>query len=207
MTSTAPSTSKDTPPSIQSSSQDAITNSGLNTSVEIGKYIALDCEMVGIGPSGLESALARITITNYTLDQIYDSYVLPTEQVTDWRTPVSGMRPQHMTHARTFKEVQTDVARIMKGRIVVGHALRHDFAVLKLSHPRRDLRDTARHGPYRALVGGTPKLSLLASELLGLEIQSGEHSSLEDARAAMLLFKRDKNRFETKERDQVRRRG
>lgn len=187
----------DTPP-LSSHPAPAAVNAGLSPTVEIGKYIALDCEMVGVGPHGHESALARVSIVNYNTQQVYDSYVRPKEPVTDWRTPVSGIRPAHMAAARSFEDVQADVARIIKDRVVVGHALRHDFTALLLDHPVRDVRDTSRLRAYRKVAGGTPKLSLLASELLGVEIQGGEHSSLEDARACMLLFRRDKEAFEVK---------
>lgn len=168
-------------------------------SVEVGKYIAIDCEMVGVGPDGLESNLARVSLVNYDGDQIYDSYVQPREKVTDWRTHVSGISPSHMVGARTFETVQADVAKIVEGRIIVGHSVRHDLEALKLSHPYRHVRDTAHHPPYRKLAGGgSPKLKILASELLGLEIQVGEHSSVEDARACMLLFRREKDAFESR---------
>ena len=181
------------------------TNAGPNESVEIGKYVALDCEMVGVGPNGSDSALARVSIVDYYNVQVYDSYVLQKEPVEDWRTPISGIKPMHMKEARTFEEVQAAVAEILKDRIVVGHGLRHDFKALLLDHPRRDIRDTSKHTPYKKIAGGRPKLSLLASQLLGLEIQSGEHSSLEDARACMMLFRRDKDAFEVKRPKGVRR--
>ncbi|KAK6381258.1 3'-5' exonuclease [Exophiala oligosperma] len=174
-------------------------NDGLSTSIEIGKYVAIDCEMVGVGPHPeRESALARVSIVNYNGDQVYDSYVLPQETVTDWRTFVSGVEPKHMKHARSFQEAQADVAKIMQGRVLIGHHISHDLNALKLSHPQRDIRDTARHTPYKRIHGGSgyPRLKLLASELLGFEIQEGEHSSIEDARACMLLFRRDKAAFE-----------
>jgi RNA exonuclease 4 len=162
----------------------------------VGKYVAVDCEMVGVGPDpDRESALARVSLVNG--DQIYDSYVVPLEPVTDWRTHISGVSPQHMKNARTFKEAQSDVAGIFKDRILIGHAIRHDLGALMITHPQRDIRDTARHGPYRKISGGgSPRLKLLVSELLGFEIQEGEHSSVEDARACMLLFRRDKAAFE-----------
>jgi RNA exonuclease 4 len=167
-------------------------------SIEIGKYIALDCEMVGVGTQpGPESALARVSIVNYDGDQIYDSYVKAKEMVTDWRTHVSGIMPKHMAVARNFEEVQTTVFDILQDRILIGHSLSHDLDALLLSHPRKDIRDTARHPPYRRLAGGSsPRLKILASELLGIHIQAGEHSSIEDARACMMLFKRDKAAFE-----------
>ncbi|KAL6248152.1 3'-5' exonuclease [Rhinocladiella similis] len=174
-------------------------NAGLSKSAEVGKYVAIDCEMVGVGPHpDRESALARVSIVNYNGEQVYDSYVLPQETVTDWRTFVSGVEPKHMKHARSFQEAQADVAKIMQGRVLVGHHISHDLNALKLSHPQRDIRDTARHAPYKRIHGGSgyPRLKMLASELLGFEIQEGEHSSIEDARACMLLFRRDKTAFE-----------
>ncbi|OAP65778.1 hypothetical protein AYL99_01750 [Fonsecaea erecta] len=173
-------------------------NAGLSPEVEIGRYVALDCEMVGVGPNPeRESALARVSIVNYNGDQVYDSYVLPLEAVTDYRTHISGISHHHMKSARPFKEVQVEVAKILKDRVIIGHSIRHDLEALMISHPQRDVRDTARHPPYRKMAGGgSPRLKILASELLGFEIQQGEHSSVEDARACMLLFRKDKSAFE-----------
>lgn len=167
-------------------------------SADIGRYIAVDCEMVGVGPNpDKKSALARVSIVNFHGVQIYDSFVEPKERVTDWRTHVSGITQELIENARTLEEVQRDVTRIMTDRILVGHALRNDLDALFLGHPRRDIRDTSRHKPFRALcAGNTPSLKLLASELLGVEIQGGKHSSVEDARACMLLYRRDKDTFE-----------
>jgi RNA exonuclease 4 len=154
--------------------------------------------MVGVGPEpDRESALARVSIVNYDGEQVYDSFVKPLEQVTDWRTHVSGILPKHMNEARRLHEVQEDVCKILQDRVLIGHAIRHDLEALLISHSKRDIRDTARHPPYRKLAGGSsPRLKILASELLGLDIQVGEHSSVEDARACMMLFRRDKAAFE-----------
>jgi RNA exonuclease 4 len=154
--------------------------------------------MVGVGPNpDRESALARVSVVNYNGEQVYDSYVLPKETVTDWRTHVSGIVPHHMKIARSLEEVQADISKLVKDRILIGHSIRNDLEALMLGHPKRDIRDTARHAPYRKLAGGSsPRLKILASELLGFEIQDGAHSSVEDARACMLLFRRDKAAFE-----------
>lgn len=167
-------------------------------SVEIGKYVAIDCEMVGVGPNpDKESALARVSIVNWNGDQVYDSFVRPKEKVTDWRTHVSGIAPKHMIDARSFEEVQKDVVQILEDTVLVGHSIRNDLEALMLSHPKRDIRDTSKYPPYRKIAGGgSPRLKLLASELLGLKIQEGAHSSVEDARATMFLFRRDKEGFE-----------
>ena len=173
-------------------------NAGLSPSVEVGKYLAIDCEMVGVGPQpGDESALARVSVVNYHGHQVYDSFVQPKETVTDYRTHVSGITPKLLQSARTLELVQRDVAALMEGKILVGHAVRHDLDALMFGHPKRDIRDTSRHPPFRRLAAGrTPGLKRLASELLGIDIQGGEHSSVEDARATMLLFRREKENFD-----------
>jgi hypothetical protein len=54
--------------------------------------------MVGVGPFGLESVLARVTVVNFVGDVVLDEFVLPQEPVTDWRTPVSGVRKEDMAN-------------------------------------------------------------------------------------------------------------
>ncbi|XP_012060236.1 PREDICTED: RNA exonuclease 4 [Atta cephalotes] len=161
------------------------------------KQLAMDCEMVGIG-DGTESIIARVSIVNKYGDCIYDKYVKPREKVVDYRTAISGVRPEHLQDGESFNIVQKEVADILKGRILVGHALKHDLNVLYLSHPRRYWRDTSRYKPFRQVSkGNTPSLKKLAYELLGREIQVGEHSSVEDARAAMQLYMLYKNKWES----------
>lgn len=181
-------------------------NGGLHPSHKVGKYLALDCEMVGTGPPPhADNVLARASLVNFHGEQIYDSYVQAPQgiKVEDYRTFVSGIKPHHMRpgYARPFTEVQNDVANLLDGRILVGHALRNDLSTLLLSHPKRDLRDTARHPKFRIESRGkAPALRNLAKSELGLDIQTGEHSSVEDARAAMLLFQKEKSGFEEENR-------
>ncbi|XP_032682476.1 RNA exonuclease 4 isoform X2 [Odontomachus brunneus] len=164
------------------------------------KQIAIDCEMVGIG-DGTESMVARVSIVNKYGDCLYDKYVKPRELVVDYRTSVSGIRPEHLLNGEDFNVVQKEVADMLKGRLLVGHALKHDLDVLYLSHPRRYLRDTSRYKPFRQLSkGNTPSLKRLTCELLGQEIQAGEHNSVEDARAAMQLYMLYKNKWESERR-------
>lgn len=172
-------------------------NGGLSKDVEIGKYVGLDCEMVGVGGEEDRSVLARVSIVNFHGTQVYDSFVKPKEFVTNWRTHVSGVSPKNMATAREFEQVQEDVAEILKGRILVGHAIKNDLAAMMLGHPKRDIRDTSRfHGFRKYSAGRTPSLRKLAKEVLGVDIQTGEHSSVEDARATMLLFRRHKSGFD-----------
>ncbi|KAK9423802.1 putative RNA exonuclease 4 [Seiridium unicorne] len=172
-------------------------NEGLVSGLEIGKYIAMDCEMVGVGPDGHDSVLARVSLVDFHGRQVYDSFVRPRERVTDWRTKITGITPKTMATAREFDTVQQEVSDLISGRILVGHDIRHDLAVLMLTHPATHIRDTARFSGFKQYGHGPkPALRVLAKELLNIDIQSGHHSSIEDAKVAMLLFRKKKSEFD-----------
>ncbi|KAK5165138.1 3'-5' exonuclease [Saxophila tyrrhenica] len=161
-------------------------NAGLHPTHKIGKYLALDCEMVGTGPPPHfpDHILARASLVNFHGEQVYDS--------------AEHIRPGV---ARPFGEVQKTVASLLSGRILVGHALKNDLVVLGLSHPKRDLRDTSRYAKFRIeSKGKPPALRNLAKQELGWAIQEGEHSSVEDARAAMGLVRKERVGFEEESR-------
>lgn len=81
--------------------------------------------------------------------------------------------------AFSLEEVQQKVSDLMLNRILVGHAIQNDLRALLLSHPQRDIRDTSRHPSFRKLSKGkTPGLKKLAKEILHIDIQGGEHSSV-----------------------------
>ncbi|XP_063836228.1 uncharacterized protein LOC135085374 [Ostrinia nubilalis] len=153
------------------------------------KFIAMDCEMVGVGYDGNDHMLARVSLVNKFGDCIYDKFVKAREEVIDYRTEVSGIRKEDMLNGEDFTTVQKEVAELIKGRVLVGHSLKNDLTVLFLSHPKRNIRDTSRYKPFRKITkGSTPSLKRLAKEILGIDIQHGEHSSVEDAKAAMQLY-------------------
>lgn len=80
-----------------------------------GKYVALDCEMVGTGSRGQYDVLARVSIVNEFGSVLLDKYVKPTRKVTDYRTHVSGIRPHNIENANDFRQVQSEVLRLLKG--------------------------------------------------------------------------------------------
>ncbi|KAG8679136.1 3'-5' exonuclease, partial [Ceratobasidium sp. 395] len=111
---------------------------------EPGRYLALDCEMVGVGEDGKESSLARASIVDYHGRVVLDEFVQQRERVTDYRTQYSGIRPEDMINAKSFGEIQARVAELLApaDRILVGHALSNDLAALLLTHPASRTRDT-----------------------------------------------------------------
>ncbi len=67
-----------------------------------GPFIALDCEMVGVGPMGKESTLARVSVVNYFGAVLLDEFVRQKERVTDWRTQWSGVRARDMINGDSY---------------------------------------------------------------------------------------------------------
>lgn len=155
--------------------------------------------MVGVGDKGSESVLARVSIVNWHGHVLLDKFVKPQEKVTDYRTWVSGVRARDLQNAPSFREVQAEVAELIKGRVLVGHAIHNDLSALLLSHPRPMIRDTATFQPLRDLAKTKfPGLRKLANLVLGIEIQQRgeEHSSVEDARTTMAIFRTQKDAWE-----------
>ncbi|XP_002691669.2 RNA exonuclease 4 isoform X1 [Bos taurus] len=153
------------------------------------KALAMDCEMVGVGPEGEESVVARVSLVNQHGRCVYDKHVKPTQPVTDYRTAVSGVRPADLAQGEEFEVVQREVAELLKGRILVGHALHNDLKALFLGHPKKKIRDTQKYKPFRTQVkSGRPSLKLLAERILGIQVQQAEHCSVQDAQVAMRLY-------------------
>lgn len=73
------------------------------------EVVAMDCEMVGLGPQRM-SGLARCSIVNYYGTVLYDKYIRPEGEITDYRTRVSGIVPQHMLRATPFGEARLEVS-------------------------------------------------------------------------------------------------
>jgi RNA exonuclease 4 len=61
------------------------------------KYIAIDCEMVGVGIDGTESSLARVSVVNFYGTVELDEIVRQKERVVDYRTEYSGIRAADLT--------------------------------------------------------------------------------------------------------------
>jgi hypothetical protein len=67
-----------------------------------------------------------------------------------------------------------------------------------LCHPRHLIRDTSLYKPFKEFAKGRhPGLRTLAKRILGLDIQKGQHCSVEDARVTMEIFKTVKVAWES----------
>jgi len=170
---------------------------------EKSKFVALDCEMVSVGR---ESTLARVSIVNWHGEILINTFVRVENEVTDYLTRISGIRACDIKSkdAMSFTDCQEAVKIILSGKVVVGHALKNDFRALNITHPWYLTRDTAKYEPY---MKPSPvdknillprKLKFLAEKKLGMIIQEygKEHDSIEDAIAAMELYKMVRRKWE-----------
>ncbi|CAI8033052.1 RNA exonuclease 4 [Geodia barretti] len=116
-----------------------------------GRYVALDCEMVGTGPGGSFSMVACVCLVNHHGNVLLDTFVAPMDRVTDYRTAISGVSAKDLRGAPEFKSVQKQVSDILEDRILVGHSLQNDLKALLLSHPKRNTRDTSKYRPFKKI--------------------------------------------------------
>ena len=171
---------------------------------EQNNYVAMDCEMVGVGPNGYKSMVARVTIVGWNGNILLDEFVKPQQQVTDYRTFVSGIAASDLESATlTFEECREKVLEILEGKVLVGHALKNDFRSLSISHPWDLTRDTAKYEPFMQTrfddgVLWPRKLKDLAKQKLHRDIQdpSKPHSAYEDAVTALDLYRKARRKWE-----------
>ena len=153
--------------------------------------VAMDCEMVG-GVNG-KDLLARVSLVGYSGKVLLDAFVRPSEVVKDYRTDITGVDAEILKRAgKPHAEVVDRVKEMLKGKLVIGHGLNNDFDALGITHPPEMIRDTAGYKPLRPTdrEKKIPALKFLVSHWLGKDIQKGSHSSVEDARFALQLFKK-----------------
>lgn len=160
-----------------------------------GKYVALDCEMVGTGPKGSINQLARCSIVSYEGDVVYDKFIKPSVPVTDYRTRWSGIRHRDLFKATPFTQARKEILKLIMGKVVIGHAVYNDFKVLGYSHPASLTRDTSRIPLLNKKAGfaetDCASLKRLTKAIFNRDIQTGRkgHSSVEDAKATMELYR------------------
>ncbi|KAJ3995117.1 ribonuclease H-like domain-containing protein [Lentinula boryana] len=154
-----------------------------------GKFIAIDCEMVGVGIDGSESSLARVTLVNYHGAVQMDEFVRQRERVVDYRTQYSGIRESDMKKAKPFDQIQKRVADLIQDRILVGHAVHNDLKACRNPIPTHSRHTQYLAGKSKVVRTKYVALRKLVEQELGIVIQAGEHSSLVDARATMAVYR------------------
>lgn len=175
------------------------------TEAEKLQYVAIDCEMVGLGYYGQYSSLARVCAIDWDGNQLLDLYVRQAYEVTDYRTFVSGITEHDLTSSKAVElhDCRAQVEQLIRGKVLIGHALKNDLHSLGISHPWDQTRDTGKYEPFMKErfndgVLWPRKLKDLAKGRLRRNIQQlgMPHCPFEDAQTALDLYKHARYRWE-----------
>ncbi|KAK0167983.1 hypothetical protein PV327_001828 [Microctonus hyperodae] len=147
----------------------------------------LDCEMCKTTTGLLE--LTRISIVDEKMNIIYESFVKPENEITDYLTRFSGITEKILKDVSTsLSDVQQVIRELLPAdAILVGQSLNADLHSLKMMHPY--IIDTSVIFNITGDRYRKTKLQTLVREFLNERIQEnkGGHCSIEDSQASMKL--------------------
>uniref|UniRef100_A0A8C8D9T0 Exonuclease domain-containing protein n=1 Tax=Oncorhynchus tshawytscha TaxID=74940 RepID=A0A8C8D9T0_ONCTS len=153
---------------------------------QAGDLVGLDAEFVTLNQ---EEAELRSDVP------FIDDYISTQEQVVDYLTQYSGIKPGDLDAKISSKHLTTLKSTYLKLRFLidtgvrfVGHGLQKDFRVINLLVLKDQVVDTVYlfHMPRKKMIS----LHFLAWYFLDLNIQGENHDSIEDARTALALYRK-----------------
>jgi CBS domain-containing protein len=163
--------------------------------------VSLDAVVLDTETTGLDTKQARIVQIGAVEfnqgrdgDQTFDRLINPGVAIPERSTEFHGLSDDDVSDAPTFAAIAADLDAFIAGRIVIGHNIGFDLAVLKAEHERAGLKWQARRALDTRLLAqiAEPNLPDVSIEglagLLGVEA-TDRHTALGDARATAAIFK------------------
>jgi RNA exonuclease 4 len=140
----------------------------------------------------LYNGLARITVINEEGELIIDTFVKPTNSlsdITDYRTDITGITASDLENAIDYDICRKAILKLFKGKILIGHGLDNDFEALNYQHPKNLIRDTSKYKIFQNNINQPFSLKHLSEKYLSKMIQTNTHDSIEDSRAVLGLYR------------------
>nr|GAT52224.1 FAD/NAD(P)-binding domain-containing protein [Mycena chlorophos] len=157
---------------------------------------------VGVGPGGTTSMVARVVVVNFQGEILLDRFVVPTIAVVDYRAAQTGIAAWQLTShdAIPFNVLQSTMAKLLRGKLVVGHSIWEHLSVLGIPHPAVATRDVALYQPFRNALRAPNQiigLQTLCWQLMRRRCCEGLIDPAENARASMDLYRSHAREWET----------
>ncbi|GAB67688.1 exonuclease [Plasmodium cynomolgi strain B] len=165
---------------------------------DLDNIYSIDCEMCETINKKRE--LTKITVVDAYMNIVYDSYVVPDNQITDYLTPYSGISESTLQNVHTkLKDVQEYLKKIFnKKSILIGHSLENDLHALRIHHDH--VIDTSVVYSNSAYCFLKPSLFNLCQRHLGITMKREKgHNSIDDAKISMFLALKKMSEFDTAE--------
>lgn len=137
-----------------------------------------------------DSEIARVSIVNYNGHVVFDDYFKPDGRIKDFLTQFSGVDKWKIRNKKSYPECSEAILKMLRGHRIVGHTLYKDFQCLGLEYDEEIAIDISKFSKFKEKNGMTRALRKITKDFVGIDIQTGHHSSIEDARAALLLFRK-----------------
>ncbi|KAN0009292.1 hypothetical protein ACTFIU_006571 [Dictyostelium citrinum] len=164
---------------------------------ESSKFFSIDCKIIEI--EGNKGTLGKVCIANQNGQIVYEKIVKPMDKIVDFRTKFTGLtRDKVQREGTDFLQVQKEVEKILRHKILVGHDLVHDLKNLKLAHKKKLLRDATQFTKFfNPDTNSEDSLKSIAKRELNFSPDNWEPSGKRDTIINVILYKQNHKEWET----------